>query len=81
MGPSYFIIAILGCGDGAAGCQTVAAPAAHYATEQACLAARADALMANSDLDFPTLLAHCLPVSRKASASEPAAEPGASVAA
>jgi hypothetical protein len=81
MGPSYFVIAIIGCGDGAIGCQTVAAPAAHYATEQACLAARADTLMANNDLDFPTLLAQCLPVSRKASSGEPRPEPRASAAA
>ena len=71
MGPAYFVIAIMGCGDGAVACQTVAAPAAHYATEQACLAARDDALMANSDLDFPTLTAHCLAVTRKASAGSP----------
>ena len=79
MGPAYFVIAIMGCGDGAVACQTVAAPAAHYATEQACLAARDDALMANSDLDFPTLTAHCLPVTRKASAGSP--EPAAGSAA
>ena len=75
MGPSYFVIAILGCGDGGIACQTVAAPAAHYATEQACLAARSDTLMANSDLDFPTLVAQCLPVTRKSSIGEPVPEP------
>ena len=80
MGPAYFVIAIFGCGDGAVECRTVAAPAAHYATEQACLAARADALMANNDLDFPTLLAQCLPGSRKASAGEPRPEAGAAAA-
>ena len=53
-------------------CRTVATPAAHYASEQACLAARSDALMANSDLDFPMLLAECMAVSRKASATAPA---------
>jgi hypothetical protein len=73
MGPAYYVIAILGCGDGGAACQTVASPAAHYATEQACLAARTDALMANSDLDFPTLFATCQPVSRKASTAAPKA--------
>ena len=81
MGPGYFIIAIIGCGDGAVDCRTVAAPAAHYATEQACLAARADALMANTDLDFPTLLAQCLPGRHKASVSEPEPPSGDSVAA
>jgi hypothetical protein len=75
MGPSYFVIAILGCGDGGIACQTVATPAAHYATEQACLAARTDTLMANSDLDFPTLFAQCLPVTRRSSAGETAPAP------
>lgn len=72
MGPAYFVIAIMGCGDDGAACRTVAAPAAHYASEQACLAARGDVLMANSDLDFPSLVAQCLPVSRKASTARPA---------
>jgi hypothetical protein len=71
MGPAYFVIAILGCGDDGAACRTVATPAAHYVTEQACLAARADTLMANSDLDFPTLLAECRTVAPRATAAEP----------
>ena len=75
MGPAYFVIAIMGCSDGAVDCQTVAAPAAHYATEQACLAARSDTLMANSDLDFPTLLAECQAVAPKATAAKPAPAP------
>lgn len=73
MGPAYFVIAIMGCSDGAVDCQTVATPAAHYSTEQACLAARNDALVANSDLDFPTLLAQCQAVAPRAAAKpEPA---------
>jgi hypothetical protein len=68
MGPAYFVIAIMGCSDGAVDCQTVATPAAHYATEQACLSARNDALVANSDLDFPTLLAQCQAVAPRAAA-------------
>jgi hypothetical protein len=71
MGPAYFVIAIMGCGDGAVDCQTVATPAAHYASEQACLAARNDALIANNDLDFPTLLAECQAVGPKPTASRP----------
>lgn len=81
MGPAYFVIAIMGCGDGAVACQTVATPAAHYSNEQSCLAARGDALLANSDLDFPTLTAHCLPVDRKATAAHPEPAPEASAAA
>jgi len=75
MGPAYFVIAIMGCSDGAIDCQTVATPAAHYSTEQACLAARNDALMANGDLDFPTLLAECQPVGPKATAAKPKPAP------
>jgi hypothetical protein len=74
MGPAYFVISILGCADGGVACQAVAAPAAHYASEQACLAAREDTLMANSDLDFPTLFAHCVAVSPKSTKAEPAAD-------
>ncbi len=75
MGPAYFVIAIMGCGDGGAACQTVATPAAHYSSEQACLAARTDALMANSDLDFPTLLATCQAVSPRETSAKPKAAP------
>ncbi len=75
MGPAYFVIAIMGCGDGGVGCRTVATPATHYASEQACLAARAGTLMANNDLDFPMLVAECLPIARKASSAEPASAP------
>lgn len=81
MGPAYFVIAIFGCGDGATACATVATPAAHYGSEQACLAARGDVLVANSDLDFPTLLATCLPVERKATAVQPVSAPGGAEAA
>ena len=80
MGPAYFVIAIFGCGDAGTECRTVAAPATHYSTEQACLAGRAEALMANSDLDFPTLVAQCLPVSRKASSAEPSPSAGGAAA-
>ena len=71
MGPAYFVIAIMGCGDGGVACQTVATPAAHYATEHACLAARDEALIANSDLDFPTLLATCQAVTPKETSAKP----------
>ena len=45
------------------------------------LAARADVLMANSDLDFPTLLAECQPVGRKTAAEKPVNAPKGAVAA
>ena len=59
MGPGYFVIAIMGCADGAATCTPVATAPTHYATEAACAAATPGVLARNTDLDFPTLLAEC----------------------
>jgi hypothetical protein len=56
---SYFIIAILGCADGSTACTPVATEPTHYASQEACAAATGKALIANSDLDFPTLSAEC----------------------
>lgn len=61
MGPAYYVIAILGCGDGSAACAPVATMQTHYATQEACSAATSSALLENSDLDFPTLVAQCRP--------------------
>ena len=59
MGPVSYVIAIMGCADGAAACQQVAVVPARYESQAACQAATAEALNANSDFDFPTLLAQC----------------------
>jgi hypothetical protein len=56
---SYFIIAILGCTDGSAACTPVATVPTHYSSQATCSAATSDALLANSDLDFPQLSAEC----------------------
>ena len=70
MGPIGYVIAILGCADGGASCQTVATLAPRYESAAQCAAARDNALDANSDLDFPTLIAQC----RKSGAHPVAAE-------
>ena len=59
MGPVYYVIAILGCGDGSVQCAPVATVPTQYQSEAACAAATGDALIRNSDLDFPTLVAEC----------------------
>ncbi|HVU29266.1 MAG TPA: hypothetical protein VHE36_02590 [Sphingomicrobium sp.] len=59
MGPAYFVIAILGCADGASACTPVATLETRYASEEECVAATAAALLENSDFDFPTLVARC----------------------
>jgi hypothetical protein len=61
MGPGYFVIAILGCADGGSQCSQVATLQAHYASQAECSAATGAALEANTNFDFPTLLARCKP--------------------
>ncbi len=75
MGPGYFIIAILGCADGGTGCAPVATVPTRYASEAACSAAAPEALVNNSDLDFPTLVAECRPVPAPAAASHERPQP------
>jgi hypothetical protein len=67
MGPGYFVIAILGCADGGTACTPVATLLTRYSNEAECSAATTGALEANTDFDFPTLLARCR--SEKAPAS------------
>lgn len=59
MGPGYFVIAILGCADGGTACTPVATLPARFESAAQCDAATVAALEANSDFDFPTLLAKC----------------------
>ncbi len=82
MGPVGYFIAILGCADSGASCQTVATLAPRYESAAQCAAARDDALDRNSDLDFPTLVAQCQkssvrPAAAKRSAPVPANQPRA----
>lgn len=63
MGPMGYVIAILGCADGGSACQTVATPSDRYESAAQCAAARGSALEANTDLDFPTIIAECRPSS------------------
>jgi len=59
MGPGYFIIAIMGCADGGSACTPVATLQTRYETESQCSAATTAALEANTNFDFPTLVARC----------------------
>lgn len=76
MGAGYFIIAIMGCAEGAgAQCTPVMTVPTRYSSAAACEAAAPDALLANSNFDFPELLAQCRAAARPASAEQPAREP------
>ena len=59
MGPGYFVIAILGCADGGSACTPVATLNTRYESAAQCSAATGPALEANSNFDFPTLVARC----------------------
>ena len=63
MGPGFFVIAILGCADGSAGCTPVATLPVRYENRAQCAANTEAALSANSDFDFPTIVAECRPAS------------------
>jgi hypothetical protein len=60
MGPGIFLIAIFGCGEGHATCQPVRTLETRYESRAACMAATENALMRNSDLDYPTVVAQCV---------------------
>jgi acyl-CoA synthetase (AMP-forming)/AMP-acid ligase II len=59
MGPGYFVIAILGCADGGGSCTQVATLQTRSEYAAQCSHAASAALEANSNFDFPTLLARC----------------------
>ena len=59
MGPVSYVIAIMGCADGAASCQQVAVAPARYESAAACEAATVNVLAASTEFDFPTLVARC----------------------
>jgi hypothetical protein len=59
MGPAFYILAILGCGEGETQCQQVATAPASYASQADCNAASEDALMRHTDAEFPVVVAQC----------------------
>lgn len=69
MGPGYFVIAVLGCADGGGSCTQVATLQTRYATSAECSVATVAVLEANSNFDFPTLVARCRPGTAATSAS------------
>jgi hypothetical protein len=60
MGPSIFIIAIMGCGEAEAPCQQVRMLESRYESQAACTAATEAAVAQNADVDFPVVVAQCM---------------------
>jgi hypothetical protein len=59
MGPAFYVMAILGCGEAEAACQQVAVAQTRYENLEACNAATAEAVMRNVNLSFPVVAAQC----------------------
>ncbi len=59
MGPAFYVMAILGCGEADAPCEAVSTLGTRYESAEACEAATSDALMRNSDALFPVVIAQC----------------------
>lgn len=63
MEAGYFILAILGCGDGAVMCDDIREAAPVYRSEVECLADSDAMLRAASDAPYPMLMAECRRIS------------------
>lgn len=59
MEPVLFVMAILGCGESDAPCRELRVAETRYQSEQACMAATEEALLASSDLPYPNIVADC----------------------
>lgn len=65
MEPLYFVMAIMGCGDGSVNCAQARVEPLHYQSISACQAAMPSALARNSDLSYPVISATCRSNSRR----------------
>ena len=60
MGPVFYFIAILGCGDAAEACEPVSLAPARYQSAQACVAASEETLARlGADVLYPVVTAQC----------------------
>jgi hypothetical protein len=59
MGSVFYVIAIMGCGDGGTQCAQQRIEPVRYVSAAQCRAAMPAALQRNTDIDYPTILASC----------------------
>ncbi|CAN5280939.1 hypothetical protein BH10PSE15_BH10PSE15_14860 [soil metagenome] len=59
MEPLFYVMAILGCGDGSAQCAQARVETAQYRSIEQCQAAMPAVLARNSDIDYPVVSATC----------------------
>jgi len=67
MGPGIFLIAIMGCGEADAPCQTVRTLETQYESQAACTAATEAAVARAGDVDAPVVVAQCIAAGARAS--------------
>ena len=61
MGPAFYVMAILGCGEADAACEPVSTLATRYESQESCNAATATAIEQHSDVLYPVVVAQCRP--------------------
>ncbi|PWG02542.1 hypothetical protein DF286_06430 [Sphingosinicella humi] len=61
MGPAFYVMAILGCGEADAACEPVGVTEQMYESIEACTEATPDAVNHHSDLAYPVVVAQCQP--------------------
>ena len=66
MGPGVFLMAIMGCGEGDAPCQTLGTLDTRYETRAACVAATEGALNRDAAADSPVIVAQCVAAGTRA---------------
>jgi len=59
MEPLFYVMAILGCGDGSAQCAQARIETVQYRSIEQCQAAMPAVLARNSDIDYPVVSAAC----------------------
>jgi hypothetical protein len=59
MDPLFYVMAIMGCSDGSTTCEQARVEVVQYRSIQQCQAAMPDALVRNSDVDYPVVTASC----------------------
>lgn len=59
MEAAFFVMAIMGCGDGSTACTPARITPVRYATVQQCQAAMPAALARNTDIEYPVVSAVC----------------------
>ena len=75
MGPVFYVMAILGCGDAGTACDEARIAAPVYASQSACQADADNVLMANTDIDYPVLKVDCRKSRKPAAFTKPVAGP------